>query len=516
MNVLFVWPSLDCPPGINHGLASLSAVLKARGHATSLIHVSEALWPVPTLEELHADIARRAPDLLAFSATTQQFGWIKEAAAFLRPRLAVPFVIGGVHCTMGPEEIAATGLFDFVCVGEGEHALGELVDRLARGASCDDCPNMYVRKKDGTIVRNPVGPFPDPAALPPEDYELFDLRRIVGGKDGWMSIITSRGCPFACTYCFNAEIVERYRKDGAITSAREYLRHQPVARVIDDIRRLSARYPEITTIIFDDDLFTLEKKYVLEFCATYRAAGLALPFVINAHCLVFSEDMARALAGAGCRIVKFGLESGNERVRTEILNRRMSNAAMIKAVRIANEAGLHSSAFIMFGLPTETREEALDTLRLCADANVGRFRWALFYPYPGTAAHAVAAREGLLDDALLASSGNYFEGTCLKFPPDHALFLDKLARIAPWYANAMSSFPCRDLYAARVAEIEALSAEEWRARKDAVRREDRALSDDLLAKRVPHYSIRFASVMGVHSEYVRKEMAEQAAAKKGA
>ncbi len=515
MNVLFIWPSLDCPPGINHGLASLSAALKARGHATALIHISEALWPVPTLEELRAEVACRAPDVLAFSATTQQFAWIEKAAAFLRPGLRIPFVIGGVHCTMAPDEVAATGLFDYVCVGEGEHALCELVDRLARGESCDRCPNMYVCR-DGVVVRNPVGPFPDPAALPPEDYELFDLARIVGGKDGWMSIITSRGCPFACTYCFNAEIVARYKEDGALRTVREYLRHQPVARVIDDIRRLRAGHPEIRTIIFDDDLFTLNRRYVLEFCEAYRAAGIGLPFVINAHCLVFTEEIARALKEAGARIVKFGLESGNERVRREILNRRMRNEAMVRAVRIANDAGLHSSAFVMFGLPTETREEALDTLRLCADANVGRFRWAMFYPYPRTAAHAIAAREGLIDPALLASSGNYFEGSCLKFPPAHALFLDKLARIAPWYANAFSSFPCRERYARLVEEIERLTAEEWGARRETVRREDRALSDELLAAGEPHYSIRFAQVMGVHSDYVRKELGEQAAAGAGA
>ena len=506
MKVLFVWPSLDCPAGINHGLASLSAALKARGHSTALIHVSEALWPVPDAARLLDEIRGHAPDLLAFSATTQQFDWIVDAVRFLRPQLAIPFVIGGVHCTMAGDEVAATGLFDYVCVGEGELALAELCARLEAGRDTGDCPNMIVCR-NGTVRRNPVGPFPDPATLPAEDYALFDLDHILPRKDGWMSIMTSRGCPYACTYCFNAEIVHRYRADGAIRSPREYLRRRPVAQVVGDILDLGRRHPAITTVIFDDDLFTLDRDYVLDFCRAYREAGRPYPFVINAHVLVFSEEIAAALKEAGCRIVKFGLESGNARVRREILNRRMSNARMIQAVATANAAGLHSSAFVMFGLPTETREEALDTARLCAQSRVGRFRWAMFYPYPGTAAYAIARDAGLIDASLLKASGNYFEGSCLKFPPEHALFLDKLARVVPWYVNAFSGTPCAGRYAERVAQIEALSAEAWRTRRETVRGEDRALSDELLARGEPHYSIRFASVMGVHSDFILAERA---------
>jgi radical SAM superfamily enzyme YgiQ (UPF0313 family) len=508
MKVLFIWPSLDCPPGINHGLTSLSAVLKASGHETSLIHVTDALWPVPTHAELLEEIKRRAPDLVAFSATTQQFPWIAEAAQYLREHLDVPLVVGGVHCTMAPDDVAATGLFDYVCAGEGEDGMAELVRRLAGGERTDDCPNMFVCR-DGRVIRNPVGPFPDLTSLPPEDYELFDLRPILAKKDGWLSIITSRGCPFACSYCFNAEIVARYRQDGAIASSREYLRRYPVERIIADITRLGRKYPEIRTLIFDDDLFTLNEGYVRDLCRAYRRAGLRYPFVVNAHVKVFSRAMAEELKDAGCRIVKFGLESGSPRVRREILNRHMSNQSMIDAVVLANELDLHSSAFIMLGLPTETRAEILETFQLCAAAEVGRFRWALFYPYPGTLSHAICEREGLLDPELLARSGNYFEGSCLKFPPEHALFLDKVAKIAPWYVNAMSDFPCAGLYRDRVAEVESLSADAWAERRDAIRGEDRELSDELLRTGVPHYSIRYASVMGVHSDYVLSELAQE-------
>ncbi len=510
MRVLFIWPSLDCPPGINHGLTSLSAVLKEAGHQTGLIHISDALGWVPEGEELLERIRAFNPDLLAFSATTQQFPWIVKEVKYLRGKLDLPIVIGGVHCTMEPEAVASTGLFDYVCVGEGEEALRELVDRLEAGRSTEDCPNMLVCR-DGRVRRNRLGPFPDLSRLPPEDYELFDLRSILPKKDGWLSVITSRGCPFSCSYCFNAHLVARYRRDGAMRNIREYLRHVPVERVVGYITRLGEKYPEISTIIFDDDLFTLNKSYVFDFCRAYRAAGSPYPFVINAHVKVFSKEMAMALKEAGCRIVKFGLESGSARVRREILNRFMSNEEMIQAVGLANSAGLHSSAFIMIGLPTETKEEVLDTFRLCARARVGRFRWAIFYPYPGTVSYDICKREGLLDEELLARSGNYFEGSCLKFPPEHALFLDKAAKIAPWYVNAFSDFPCSRLYSELVAEIESLSEDAWVERRREVRRQDREISEELLKKGVPHYSIRFSPVMGVHSDYVLWELEQKTA-----
>ena len=126
-------------------------------------------------------------------------------------------------------------------------------------------------------------PFPDLASLPEQDFELFDIDHITRIKKGWFGMLTSRGCPYKCTYCFNKEIVDRYLEDGAATKQKEYLRHFPVERVIREIRELKERHPAITTLIFDDDLFTLNREYVAEFTAAYKAAGFPMPYVVNAH-----------------------------------------------------------------------------------------------------------------------------------------------------------------------------------------------------------------------------------------
>jgi len=510
VRVLFIYPSLGCPPGINHGLASLAGVLRSRGHETRLIEVNDGIGSVPSPEEI-AEIARAyRPGLIGFSAMTQQFPWCLATARALRGRAVAPLAIGGVHATMAPEQVAATGAFDYIGIGEADWALADLVDRLDAGRDVSDCRNFWIVRPDG-IVRNPVGPFPRLEDLPPEEFEIFDLDRMLRAKDGWMSILTSRGCPHRCTYCFNRSIVERYRGDGAIRRLPEYLRHYPVERVIGQILDLKARHPEIRTLIFDDDLFTLDEPYVLEFCRAYREAGIGLEFVVNAHVRVFSERVAAALAAAGSRIVKFGIESGSDRVRREILHRYMSNETIERALRIAEAHGLHTSTFIMFGLPGETIEEVHETLALCAKARVGRFRWALFYPFPGTESHAMAERLGLIDPARLESTLSYFEASPLRFGEAHDLFLEKLAVACPWWVNAKSHWPCAPLYHERVREIESLDRAAWEARRGSVRDEDRQLSDRLLRDGIPHYSIRYSSVMGVRSDYVLKEMEESRA-----
>jgi radical SAM superfamily enzyme YgiQ (UPF0313 family) len=357
----------------------------------------------------------------------------------------------------------------------------------------------------GETIANPVGPFPDLASLPPTDYDLFDIDHVVGKKNGWMGLITSRGCPYKCTYCFNIEIVDLYKAEGGARSMKEYLRAYPVDRMVEEIRKLKEDHPGIRTLIIDDDLFTLNKGYVLAFTEAYRRSGIGLPYVVNAHVQCFDESMARALAESGCIIAKYGLESGSPRVRKEVLYRYMTNLQIEEMTRIAHKYGLHTSAFVMFGLPHETREEIYETLRLCAKVKMGRFRWAIFYPFPGTAGYTIADRANLIDWDRWANMGNYFDASCLKFGAEHDLFLEKLAALCPWYVNALSDWECSRTYTELVRDVEAMDRETFRRERAALVRRDRELSEELMRLGVPHYSIRYSHVMGVRSDFVAWE-----------
>jgi radical SAM superfamily enzyme YgiQ (UPF0313 family) len=499
MRVLFVYPNVNCQIGFNYGVASLSAVLRTKGHETELLNLNEKLAPVPGPREIAARIIEWQPDLVGFSVVTTQFPLARRIAEALREVSDVPVVFGGVHATMVPEEVMALDAVDYACVGEAEESLSELVEVLVAGGDPARIRGVW-SKRGGETVRNPVRPLPDLGSLPQKDYEVFDFQRMIDAKDGWVGLMASRGCPYRCTYCFNHEMFSRYKRElGVPAAAVHYVRHHPVEAVLAEIRHLLETYTGIEMFIFDDDLFTHDKEYLLRFCRAYRDIS-SVPLTVNAHVLRFDADIAGALKAAGTRLVKFGIESGSPRIRKEVLNRHMSNEAIRRALATAHEAGLETSAFLMFGLPREGRAEVEETIRLLAEGRPTRLRWSIFYPFPGTRAHRLAEEDGSIDPAKMAGLQNFFEESALRFGPEHDLYIRKLRRTLPWEVNALVAGEAAPLYRQRLDEIARLSPDEWSAFEPGFLGLDRSLSDELSARGVGHYAIRFNEFMAVWTQ----------------
>lgn len=506
MRVLFIYPNLNAEEGFNHGISVLSGALKARGHQTGLININEALYDVPTDEQVVDRVRAFRPDLVAFSVMSQQYQYALRLGRAIRQAVpGVSLAVGGVHTLLCTEQVKADSVWDFIGVGECDEAFPELVDRLAaRDSAYDAVPNFCVRLPDGSYRQNPLGPYPSMERMAPEDYEIYELDHMLARKNGWQSVLTSRGCPYGCTYCFNREVRRRYSVEAGQTT-RDYLRHSPPQRVVDEIIGLRDRHPGIKTIIFDDDLLTLNREYCIELFERYATARVGLPFVLNAHVQAFGDDVARTLAAAGCMIVKFGVESGSDDLRRRVLHRYMSNDEIVEAFDVCRRHGLHSSAFLMIGLPFETRGTLNETIDLMVRARPGRMRWAIFYPFEGTESHAIAEAAGLIDHEKMRAMENYFCASCLRFDPDTDLLLRKLQRTFHWFVNARSKGLAVDEYGRLVEWVEGLSLSDWLAAEPAILNRDREMSDRLLAEQRRHYSIRYTEVMAVDSEFVLAE-----------
>jgi hypothetical protein len=219
----------------------------------------------------------------------------------------------------------------------------------------------------------------------------------------------------------------------------------------------------------------------------------------------FDKNRAHSLASAGCKIVKFGVESGSERIRSKILQRRMKNEEIISAIDTAHQYNLHTSVFLMIGLPGESRADVMATIQLMADAIPGRYRWSFFFPFPGTKAYELSKQGDYIDFAKMAHMENFTDGSCLNFGKEHNLFLKKVGRIMPWFVNAHSNLPVAKFYRKKVEDILALDEKSWEERTGSIEQEDNEISAKFVNQGFSHYAIKYNRFMGVISDYFTTE-----------
>ncbi len=252
----------------SEGLASLSTVLKAKGHKVFLIHL---IKPVER-KDFQEQLKKKNPDILGFTVRTSTFPYVQEYLKWtkeINPSLVT--FLGGYHPTIAPEECIHSEGADFVCVGEGEGALIDLCRALERKEDFDNISNLLV-KKDNRIIRNsPRELFFPLDKLPLPDFELFDFSKLIASQIKVATVMISRGCPYNCAYCCNHKIKEVY------PDPQHYTRFRSPKNVISYLKKLLNLYPWISSIRFLDNIFGIKKEWVEEFSKLYKKE-INLPF----------------------------------------------------------------------------------------------------------------------------------------------------------------------------------------------------------------------------------------------
>ncbi len=218
---------------------------------------------------------------------------------------------------------------------------------------------------------------------------------------GVRHISTQRGCPFPCTYCA-ARMYDKLYKTGGTT---DYGRRRTLRNVLSELQALRNPGP-LNYVIFLDDTFTIHHPWVREFCKVY-AAEFAIPFSLNARVETVNEIMLHDLAAAGCKHIVYGVESGSERVRREIMQRSATNQRFRDVFRWTREAGITATANYIIGTPGETRAEMQQTIALHHDLQPADFAFFVFYPYPGTELFQLCQANGYLPDDYLNLPANH-------------------------------------------------------------------------------------------------------------
>lgn len=400
MKILFLLPHISCLTGnMPYGIGLLTAVLRSAGHKVGLFDTSFYFdeYPYPSLgqgkikemvpektysheseEEREKAIISNylkcrdksisafnkkvedfRPDIIALSALTPDFErGMRHYRGLPEPRPVL--IIGGVHAIVKSEKVLENPEVKAVCIGDGVTSILPLVEAVAQKEDWDNIPNIIYRKNNELVKTHRICMDMEKEPLP--DFSDFDDShyKFIYRAENYrrLRIEASRGCPYSCHFC-SSEVI---RKSFAGNDWSKVLRRSP-GKAIEHIRKLVGLHNVNFVSLTDENFFGAPKEWVEKFANLYEKE-INLPFMIMTNARMVTESNAKLLKQMNCVSISIGLESGNEEYRKNILNKRETDADLIRASKLAEKYNIRCQMLLMIGLPEQTRAIIDDTIKL--------------------------------------------------------------------------------------------------------------------------------------------------------
>ena len=335
------------------------------------------------------------PDIVGLSVLSDTYD-MGIAYAKIAAKRKIPVFAGGIYPTFAPAEVIANKFIDFVCMGEGEYAVVDLCKSLANEKSIDKIKNFWIKKKDGTVIKNNLGPLVNVNELPYPDYTIFEPERFYRPMQGKVLRILPmelhRGCPYTCAFCEDPSQNLLYKNAGV---AKTYHRSKSPKRVIDELHYLIDKYGANYIYFNAETFFAMPNKDFIELANLY-SKEIKLPFWLQTRPETITEERIRLLKEMNVSNINVGVEHGNEKFRKDMLNRAMPNKVITDALKILDRANLPVTVNNIMGFPDETRDLIFDTINLNRSIKSASINAYLYNPYPGTALYDVCKKKGYL------------------------------------------------------------------------------------------------------------------------
>jgi radical SAM superfamily enzyme YgiQ (UPF0313 family) len=383
--------------------------------------------------EFIARIRLLQPAVIGLSGMTPMRNLIARDLALVRP-LCDRVVLGGVHATrFGAEVLDEFPALDALVIGEGEQVAVDLLGWWNEG--------MPGAPPPGVLVRG--GAFID--AAPPSDLDTLAwparhlvphsrYRYLFQSRPRFTTFISSRGCPFRCTFCDKTVSGSTWRARSA-------------EDIVDEFDYLSSAFGIGSLCIFDDN-FTLRRKRVVAICEEIIRRGIDIEWKCEARVDGITPDLAKLMAAAGCQTVAFGVESGNQD-SLDFLRKDQTVAQARSAIAACRSAGIETVAYVLVGIPGETPDSTMNTLNLARETGLDFIQFSTLSPFAGTELYDTAKREGWL------------RSTTVRNPVDAEEFRATL--IAPGWTEKELAKTLRQLYSGFYLRPGYLTRQAWRA-----------------------------------------------------
>jgi anaerobic magnesium-protoporphyrin IX monomethyl ester cyclase len=321
----------------------------------------------PVWKEIERTIRRFNPDVVGITTMTSKYPMalrVAEISKSVSPDITV--VVGGHHSSIFGPKLVENRNIDFAVIGEGEMTFLELINRLTEPRQDFSHIKGLVYKYGAQVVSNgPRELLPNLDILPITDRNLM----INNGYVSENNIMTSRGCPFNCSYC------------GAQVIWKRKVRRRSVANIVKEIEYLFERGSS-RVVNFWDDTFTSDRRYVNDLTSSLRKFD-GLTFSCITRLDVIDQPILENLKSAGCSMILFGVESGNDEILKRI-DKKMTRDLIRKQTALVNATGIPWLGFFIMGYPGETKEQILQTLSFMKELDPTYAEINIFNPLPGT------------------------------------------------------------------------------------------------------------------------------------
>ena len=360
--LISLYDTLSIGPRILH------KVLENNGHEVHSIFFKSAKLTDETKGEVKLlldKIKALKPQLIGFSLRSRYFKTAARLTQEIKKEMDVPIVWGGVHPTIRPMQCLEFA--DMVCIGEGEEALLSLADLIDKGKSVNSVDNIWI-KSGKKIIKNDLADLEeDLDKIPFPDFTDSNKYYIENDKCSYenifpdykmvYSVMTTRGCPFSCSFCNGGSLRKIYQGKG------KFVRRRSVENAIAELVSAKKSWPTIKKVYFIDDVFSYDLDWIKKFSPLYKKY-VNLPFYCYVHPNCVNDEVISVLKDMGLIEVNIGIQSGSARIRKDIYFRYESNEQIINSIKVLNKYKVKVVCDLILGNPYETELDKKENLNL--------------------------------------------------------------------------------------------------------------------------------------------------------
>ena len=382
MKVLLINPPIRenaKPINFPIGLGIIASVLLENGHEVEVFDINALRL---SKDQVISNLKKYSPDLIGIGGlitTYKYLKWIIPEIKSIFPNLKI--IVGGGVVTENPEILLKATVADYAVIAEGEITIVELLDALISNTDLSEVKGLAFKNDQGNIIINPKreliknlddSPMPAYHLFPMDIYLMNQSHSRILGRQPEMNIITSRGCPYNCNYCYHI-----FSKG---------VRYRSINSVIEEIKFFIDSY-QVHSFILIDETFTINTKRVTEFCEALKRENIIITWSCYARVSLVEKNLLKTMKEAGCYRIGFGIESGSQKI-LDLMNKKETVEQAERAIKVVRKSGMICGTTFMCGYIGETKETMRETVSFCKKHLIST---SFFFttPYPGTQLYSI-------------------------------------------------------------------------------------------------------------------------------